>query len=76
LVPLVGEVELGQILPYIAGATAGAPMPEIKRFGDFKLAMFFQDENPPHVHIRGAGFAAKVRISNGSVLAGEAPAKV
>jgi hypothetical protein len=34
--------------------------------------MFFQDENPPHVHIRGAGFAAKVRISNGNLLAGEA----
>jgi hypothetical protein len=51
-------------------------MPEIKRFGGFKLVMFFQDENPPHVHIRGAGFAAKVRISNGDVLAGSAPAKV
>jgi hypothetical protein len=51
-------------------------MPEIKRFGGFKLLMFFQDENPPHVHIRGAGFAAKVRISNGDVLAGEAPNKV
>ena len=51
-------------------------MPEIKRFGGVKLVMFFQDENPPHVHIRGAGFAAKVRISNGDVLAGAAPAKV
>jgi hypothetical protein len=51
-------------------------MPEIKRFGGFKLLMFFQDENPPHVHIRRAGFAAKVRISNGDVLAGEAPNKV
>jgi len=51
-------------------------MPEIKRFGGFKLVMFFQDENPPHVHIRGTGFAAKIRISNGSLLAGEAPAKV
>ena len=51
-------------------------MPEIKRFGGFKLVMFFQDENPPHVHIRGAGFAAKVRISNGDVLAGAVPAKV
>ena len=51
-------------------------MPEIKRFGGFKLLMFFQDENPPHVHIRGAGFAAKVRISNGDLLAGGAPAKV
>jgi hypothetical protein len=51
-------------------------MPEIKRFGGFKLLMFFQDENPPHVHIRGAGFAAKVRISNGDVLAGAVSAKV
>jgi hypothetical protein len=51
-------------------------MPEIRRFGSFKLLMFFQDENPPHVHIRGAGFAAKVRISNGDVLAGAVSAKV
>jgi hypothetical protein len=50
-------------------------MPEIKRFGGFKLVMFFQDENPPHVHIRGAGFAAKIRISNGDVLAGAAPSR-
>jgi hypothetical protein len=51
-------------------------MPEIRRFGSFKLLMFFQDENPPHVHIRGADFAAKVCISNGELLAGDAPGKV
>lgn len=51
-------------------------MPEIRRFGGFKLLMFFQDENPPHVHIRGPDFAAKVRISNGDLLAGDAPKKV
>lgn len=51
-------------------------MPEIKRFGSFKLLMFFQDENPPHVHVKGADFAAKVRISDGSLLAGAAPNKV
>jgi hypothetical protein len=38
-------------------------MPEIKRFGRFKVLMFFQDENPPHVHIKGIDFAAKIRIS-------------
>jgi hypothetical protein len=32
-------------------------MPEIGRFGSFKLLMFFQDENPPHVHVKGADFA-------------------
>ncbi len=51
-------------------------MPEIKRFGGFKLVMFFQDENPPHVHIKGPDFAAKMRISNGDLLAGDAPNKV
>jgi uncharacterized protein DUF4160 len=51
-------------------------MPEIKRFGGFKLLMFFQDENPPHVHVKGPDFAAKIRISNGDLLAGNAPGKV
>jgi uncharacterized protein DUF4160 len=50
-------------------------MPEIKRFGGFKILMFFQDENPPHVHIKGADFAAKIRISTGEVLAGKAPSR-
>ena len=51
-------------------------MPEIARFGSFKLLMFFQDENPPHVHIKGSDFAAKMRISNGELLAGAVPNKV
>jgi hypothetical protein len=44
-------------------------MPEIKRFAGFKLLMFFQDENPPHVHIKGADFAAKIRLSDDEVIA-------
>jgi hypothetical protein len=51
-------------------------MPEIKRFGGFKVLMFFQDENPPHVHVKGPDFAAKIRLSNGELIAGEAPGKV
>ena len=51
-------------------------MPQIARFGSFKLLMFFQDENPPHVHIMGSDFAAKLRISNGDLLAGAAPNKI
>jgi hypothetical protein len=51
-------------------------MPEIKRFGGFKLLMFFQDENPPHVHVKGPDFAAKIRLANGELIAGEAPGKV
>ena len=51
-------------------------MPEIKRFSGFKLLMFFQDENPPHVHIKGPDFAAKIRLSNGDLIAGSAPKRV
>jgi hypothetical protein len=51
-------------------------MPEIGRFGSFRLLMFFQDENPPHVHIKGPDFAAKMRISTGDLLAGDAPNRV
>jgi hypothetical protein len=51
-------------------------MPEIERFGSFKILMYFKDENPPDVHIKGADFVAKVRISNGEVIAGSAPSRV
>jgi hypothetical protein len=40
------------------------------------LLMFFQDENPPHVHIKGPDFAAKMRIADGDLIAGDAPNKV
>jgi len=51
-------------------------MPEIKRFSGFRLLMFFQDENPPHVHIKGPDFAAKIRLSNGELIAGDVPNRV
>jgi hypothetical protein len=66
---------MGQFLPYTRRNDGGL-MPEIARIGGFKLLMFFQDENPPHVHLKGADFAAKIRISNGEILAGDAPMRV
>lgn len=51
-------------------------MPEIKRFSSFNVLMFFHDENPPHLHVKGADYAAKLRISNGDLLAGDAPSRV
>jgi hypothetical protein len=50
-------------------------VPEIGRIGKVRILMFFHDENPPHVHVAGPGFAAKLRIANGDVIAGEAPSK-
>ena len=51
-------------------------MPGIGRFAGFKVLMFFHDENPPHVHVKGSDFAAKIRISDGQVLAGQVPNRV
>ena len=51
-------------------------MPEIGRLGGTKILMFFHDENPPHIHVRNVGFSAKLRISNGDLLAGGAPGRV
>jgi hypothetical protein len=67
------NLEKIEYFPYVISGWAGAAMPEIERFGGFKLLMFFQDENPPHVHIAGPDFAAKIRISDGSILAGTLP---
>lgn len=50
-------------------------MPTIKRFDAFKVTMYAEDHNPPHIHIVAPGFEATVRIGDGTILAGEAPAK-
>ncbi len=50
-------------------------MREIKRLRGFKLLMFFRDENPPHVPIVGREFAAKLRIADGAVIAGNCPGR-
>jgi hypothetical protein len=38
--------------------------------------MYFEDHNPPHVHVVGPDFEILVAIRNATVLAGEAPARV
>jgi len=51
-------------------------MPTIKDFGAFRVYMYFEDHNPPHAHVIGPDFAAKMRIDDQTVFAGETPAKV
>ena len=48
-------------------------MPAIKNFGAFKIVMYFEDENPPHVHVVAATFEAKVRIADAKVFRGSIP---
>lgn len=48
-------------------------MPTLVHFGAFRIEMYFADHNPAHVHVRGADFAAMVRISDSAIIAGDIP---
>jgi hypothetical protein len=52
------------------GASA---MPTVKDFGGYKIALYFEDHPPPHVHVIGRDFEAKVRIADAEVFVGEIP---
>jgi hypothetical protein len=54
-------------------------MPELTRFYNIVIAMFYYDHNPPHVHVyygrRGRPeWAAQVAIRDGTVTDGDIPA--
>ena len=51
-------------------------MPTIKDFGNFKICMYFEDEKPPHVHVVGPNFEAKIRIRDQAVYVGNLARKV
>ena len=51
-------------------------MPTIKDFGAFKISIYFGDHNPPHFHVVSQEFAARLRIEDGEILAGELPIAV
>jgi hypothetical protein len=48
-------------------------MPTVKNFGGYKVTMYAEDHNPPHVHVIGSDFQAKVRITDAEVFAGIIP---
>jgi hypothetical protein len=45
-------------------------MPTVKDFGGYKVTLYAEDHNPPHVHVIGPDFQAKVRIADSEVFAG------
>lgn len=51
-------------------------MPAIHKFAGFKITMYAEDHNPPHVHLVTKEREAILAIRDGSVLAGNAPAKL
>ncbi len=50
-------------------------MPVLQRFDGFVIRMYFEDHNPPHVHVAGPDFEARVAIGDLAILEGEIPAK-
>jgi hypothetical protein len=50
-------------------------MPPLKDFGGFRIVMYFEDHNPPHVHVVAADFEALVSIADGAIFRGSIPAK-
>ena len=47
-------------------------MPTIQRFGSTSVRLYADDHRPPHFHIVGPDFQVLVRISDLTVMAGEA----
>jgi hypothetical protein len=47
-------------------------MPTLRRFGSVSVRMYADDHRPPHFHIVGREFQALVRISDLTVIAGDA----
>jgi len=52
-------------------------MPELHRLGSVSVRMYADDHHPPHFHIVAPDFQVLVRISDFTVIAGEArPAQI
>ena len=59
-------------MPYI-WEEKGTAMPTVKDFGGYRIMLYAEDHNPPHVHVIGRDFQAKVRIRDAAIFAGAIP---
>ncbi|MBI2118630.1 MAG: DUF4160 domain-containing protein [Elusimicrobia bacterium] len=51
-------------------------MPEISRFFGIVIAIFYDDHNPPHIHVRYGGEKASIAIRDLSILEGHLTPRV
>ena len=51
-------------------------MPEISRFLGIIIAMYYQEHNPPHFHVRYNEYRASISIKDLALLKGKLPPKV
>ena len=50
-------------------------MPTVKNFGSYRIMLFAEDHNPPHVHVIGREFQAKVNIRDAEISVGTIPSQ-
>jgi hypothetical protein len=50
-------------------------MPVLFNAGSYVIAMYFEDHNPPHIHVVGPDFEALVSIRDAVVFRGSIPAR-
>ena len=50
-------------------------MPEISRFYGLVIAMYYNDHEPPHFHVRYGGKRGIIEINGPALLAGDLPPK-
>ena len=48
-------------------------MPEISRFFEIVIRMFYDDHHPPHFHAKYGEYQAKIEMETGEVIAGKLP---
>jgi len=51
-------------------------MPEISRFLGISIAMYFDDHNPPHFHVKYNDFRAVISINDLKIIDGNLPPRV
>ena len=51
-------------------------MPEISRFLGISIAMYFDDHNPPHFHVKYNDFRAIISIIDLKIIDGNLPPRV
>lgn len=51
-------------------------MPEISRFFGIIIAMYYQEHNPPHFHVRYNEYRATISINELALIGGKLPPKV
>lgn len=51
-------------------------MPEISRFLGIVIAMYYQEHNPPHFHVRYNEYKAAISIKDLALLNGKLPPRV